>query len=487
MADNTYTKQEDEQYIALIDEVFVSQKKAFSRQPYPEVDARIADLTNLKTSIIAHKEELLVALSNDFRCRAHGDTKMGDIMPTLGSISYTIKHLKKWMKPSKRHVGIMFQPAKAFVTYQPLGVIGIITPWNYPVFLSLGPLITAIAAGNRAMIKMSEFTPKTNDVIEKIIARVFSKEQVLVVHGGPDVATHFSNQAFDHLLFTGSTRVGKLVMAAASKNLTPVTLELGGKSPTIIDDEIELKDAVSRIILGKSLNAGQTCVAPDYILCPHNRIDALVDELNSWFNQLYPNIANNDDYTAIVNDGQFNRLTSWLEDARTKGALITPLIKGNANDEQTLNSCAEQGKIPLTVLTNVSDEMIVMQDEIFGPLLPIVGYEQMSEAITYVNERPRPLALYLLSHNEQLQQQVLKQTHSGGVCLNDSAMHVAQEDLPFGGVGPSGMGHYHGHEGFTTFSKAKGVYKKGRFNMATNAFPPYGKFIHKMIDKLFLS
>ncbi len=487
MADNTYTQQQDQAYIEQINMMLPQQKKAFAQQPYPVYEQRVHHLKQLKKALVQHSDELLEALSTDFRCRAHGDSKMGDIIPTIACIDYTIKQLKSWMKPSKRKVGAMFKPAKSFVLYQPLGVIGIITPWNYPVFLSIGPLVTAIAAGNRAMIKMSEFTPNTNNVIEKLLSSVFKADEVTVVHGGASVAVHFSEQPFDHLLFTGSTGVGKLVMAAAAKNLTPVTLELGGKSPTIIDHTIAVKDAVPRFILGKTLNAGQTCVAPDYILCPANRKDELIAEIKRQFNNMYPNVEKNSDYSAIINDAQFNRLQTWLAEAKEKGATITPMVTHQSAQEldEKLTLCANQGKLPLTIVTDVNDDMALMQNEIFGPILPIISYEKVEQAIKYVNDRPRPLALYLLSYDQQLQETVLKQTHAGGVCLNDAALHVAQEDLPFGGIGPSGMGHYHGHEGFLTFSKAKSVYQKGKFNMAANAFPPYGKFIHKIIDKLY--
>jgi coniferyl-aldehyde dehydrogenase len=480
MANNLYSELDDQQEIGQIDNVLLMQKKAFINDPYLSAQARIDDLVKLKSAILSSQEALLKALSEDFGCRSVDDSKMADLMPTIMGINYSIKHIKTWMKPSKRHVALLFQPAKAFVMYQPLGVVGIITPWNYPLFLSLGPLTTALAAGNRAMIKMSEFTPATNDVVKEMLLSIFSNDKVAVINGGPDVASHFSAQPFDHLIFTGSTRVGKIVMAAAAKNLTPVTLELGGKSPTIIDDEIDINDAVCRFILGKTLNAGQTCVAPDYILCPKGRVDELKNSISKQFNKMYPSVANNKDYGAIINDMQLQRLTHWLEDAQAKGAILTPLGNDNQHD------CLSAGKIPLTLANHVNDDMLLMQEEIFGPILPIVSYQGIDEAIAYVNTRPRPLALYLCSHNADIQQAVLQRTHTGGVCLNDAAMHVAQDDMPFGGIGPSGMGHYHGKEGFLTFSKAKSVLKKGKINTASTAFPPYNKLIHKLIYKLFL-
>ncbi len=488
MADNKYTEAEDNQWVGDIDRIFADQKHAFSKAPFPDYAKRIEQLKALRKAIVNRQDELLTALSEDFGCRAFGDTKMGDLVPTLANIDYMVKHLKKWMKPSKRKVGVMFQPAKAYVMYQPLGVVGIITPWNYPIMLSIGPLATAIASGNRAMIKMSEFTPHTNQVIEKLVADVFDTSQAVVIHGGPKVAAHFSTKAFDHLLFTGSTRVGKLVMAEAAKNLTPVTLELGGKSPTIIDPSMSIDDAVARFIFGKTLNAGQTCVAPDYILCPEDKVEALIAQVRQWFNKMYPNVQDNADYTAVINNAQFQRLNAWLDDAQAKGATVSPMV-GNGTDsaaKEAVAACAKQGKIPLTLVTGVNDEMTLMQEEIFGPILPIVSYKQLDEAVAYINQRPRPLALYLLSHDKDIQKHVLTHTHAGGVCINDTTVHVAQDDLPFGGVGPSGMGHYHGHEGFLTFSKAKGVYHKGRINMAPNAFPPYNNWMHKLIDKLFI-
>jgi len=480
MASNLYSASDDQQEISVVDEALVLQKVAFVNDPYLSAQTRIDDLVKLKAVILEHQEALVQALSKDFGCRSVDDSKMGDLMPTIMGINYAIKHIKKWMKPSKRHVGVLFQPAKAFVMYQPLGVVGIITPWNYPLFLSLGPLTTALAAGNRAMIKMSEFTPATNDVIKSMLGSIFKNDKVAVINGGPSVAAHFSSQPFDHLIFTGSTRVGKIVMAAAAKNLTPVTLELGGKSPTIIDDEIDIKDAVSRFILGKTLNAGQTCVAPDYILCPAGRVDELKQAISQQFSKMYPTVANNKDYGGIINDAQLQRLSQWLSDAKAKGAILTTL--GSDSEQE----CVAAGKIPLTLVNNVNDDMLLMQEEIFGPLLPIVSYNNLDEAIAYVNDRPRPLALYLCSHDAKTQQEVLERTHAGGVCLNDAAMHVAQDDMPFGGIGPSGMGHYHGHEGFLTFSKAKSVFKKGKINTASNAFPPYGKLIHTLIYKFFL-
>ncbi|WP_440876541.1 coniferyl aldehyde dehydrogenase [Thalassotalea sp. PLHSN55] len=480
MADNLYTPEQDQQQIQDIDNLLAAQRVAFNQDRFPSYESRVADLKQLKSAILKFKQPLIEALSQDFGCRSEDDSTIADILPTVMGINYAIKKVKKWMKPSKRHVGPMFQPAKAYVVYQPLGVVGVITPWNYPIFLALGPLTTALAAGNRTMIKMSEFTPHTNKVLRELLASVFEQEKVALIDGGPTVAAHFSKQAFDHLLFTGSTRVGKMVMAAASEHLTPVTLELGGKSPTVIDDEIEINDAVSRFILGKTLNAGQTCVAPDYIMCPKARINELVQACAEQFKKMYPSIADNKDYGSIINDAQFERLQTWLADAKDKGATIVSATNDN------IDKCLAQRKLPLTIVSDVNEDMTIMQEEIFGPILPIVGYDSIDDAITYINERPRPLALYLCSHNKALQKRFVEHTHAGGMCINEATLQVGQDDMPFGGVGASGMGHYHGHEGFLTLSKAKSVLEKGKFSSSSMAFPPYGKLVHKLIYTFFM-
>ena len=291
-------------------------------------------------------------------------------------------------------------------------------------------------------------------------------------------STSFSSITFDHLFFTGSTSVGKLVMKAAAENLVPVTLELGGKSPTIIDNDIDIKTAVSRLILGKTLNAGQTCVAPDYIFCPENKVAELTQAFQTAYQSMYPSIEKNDDYSCIINDGQKSRLDSLLADAKTQGATITPLSKGSDD-----NACR---KMPLTLITDVNDDMTVMQQEIFGPLLPIIGYKNISDAIAYINSKPRPLALYICSFNKSFQQQVLLNTHAGGVCINDAAFHVAVDDLPFGGIGASGMGQYHGDEGFKTFSHGKAVLSRGRISLGSLLFPPFGNKIHQILFKFFI-
>jgi len=441
----------------------------------PSAEQRRAWLKALRELILGEKQALIEAVSRDFSNRAAEETLLAEIMPSLHGIDYASKRLGKWMKPSRRSVGLAFQPAAAKVVYQPLGVVGVIVPWNYPLYLAFGPLIGALAAGNRVMIKMSESTPATSQLVKELLARIFPEDMVAVVLGEAEVGQAFSRLPFDHLLFTGATSIGKHVMRAAAENLVPVTLELGGKSPAIVSADVPLADAAERIAFGKTMNAGQTCVAPDYVLVPQDRLEGFVAAYRAAVQRFYPKLENNPDYTAIINESQLGRLKGYIADAEAKGAQLVPLFPG------------DQGRrLAHSLVLNVSDEMKLMQEEIFGPLLPIVPYQRLDEAFAYINDRPRPLALYYFGYDKGEQQRVLHETHSGGVCLNDTLLHVAQDDMPFGGVGPSGMGHYHGHEGFLTFSKAKGVLIKQRFNAARLIYPPYGTSIQKLIQKLFI-
>jgi len=458
-----------------LDRLFAAQRAAYTANPMPPAAQRQQWLKALRDMLSNERQALIDAISADFSHRSADETLLAELMPSLHGIHYASRHLKGWMKSSRRKVGMAFQPASAKVVYQPLGVVGIIVPWNYPLYLAIGPLVGALAAGNRVMLKLSESTPATGQLLKTLLGRIFPEDLVCVVLGEADIGVAFSRLRFDHLLFTGATSIGKHVMRAAAENLTPVTLELGGKSPAIVSGDVPLKDAAERIAFGKILNAGQTCVAPDYVLVPQDRVGAFVEAYRQVVNNFYPTLADNPDYTAIINERQLARLNSYVSDATSKGALLIPLF--------------EQGqgrRMPHSLLLNVTDEMTVMQDEIFGPLLPIVPYQDLDQAFAYINQRPRPLALYYFGYDKREQNRVLHETHSGGVCLNDTLLHVAQDDMPFGGIGPSGMGHYHGHEGFLTFSKAKGVLIKQRFNAAKLIYPPYGKSIQKLIQKLFI-
>ena len=458
-----------------VERIFALQRQAFAANPMPTAAQRRQWLDSLRQLLSDERQALIDAISTDFSHRSADETLLAELMPSLHNIHHARRHLNKWMRPSRRSVGMAFQPASAKVIYQPLGVVGVIVPWNYPLYLAIGPLVGALAAGNRVMLKLSESTPATGELLKRLFARVFPEDLVAVVLGEAEVGVAFSRLPFDHLLFTGATSVGRHVMRAAAENLTPVTLELGGKSPAIVSGDVPIQDAAERIAFGKTLNAGQTCVAPDYVLVPKNRVDEFVEAYRKAVTGFYPTLADNPDYTAIINPRQLARLNSYLADATSKGAQVISLYRE-----------AQDRRLPFSLLLNVSDDMLVMQDEIFGPLLPIVPYERIEQAFAYINQRPRPLALYYFGYNKAEQNRVLEQTHSGGVCLNDTLLHVAQDDLPFGGIGPSGMGHYHGHEGFLTFSKAKGVFIKQRFNAARLIYPPYGKAIQKLIYRLFV-
>ncbi|MCY1333682.1 Coniferyl aldehyde dehydrogenase [compost metagenome] len=474
VADIAYLQQSQQQ-VAALDDVFQRQRAAFRANPMPSAEQRIQWLQSLRQLLKDEQQALIQAISADFSNRSADETLLAELMPSLLGIHYASKRIKKWMKPSKRAVGVAFQPASAKVVYQPLGVVGVIVPWNYPLFLAVGPLVGALSAGNRVMIKMSESTPATSQLVKELLAKIFPEDLVAVVLGEAEVGMAFSKLPFDHLLFTGATSIGKHVMRAAAENLTPVTLELGGKSPAIVSAEVPLADAAERIAFGKTLNAGQTCVAPDYVLVPRQRVDGFIEAYRQAVQGFYPQLTDNPDYTAIINERQLQRLQGYLADAESKGATLLPLFPQ-----------AQGRRLPHTLVLNASDDMKLMQDEIFGPLLPIVPYDRLEDAFAYVNDRPRPLALYYFGYDKAEQQRVLHETHSGGVCLNDTLLHVAQDDMPFGGIGPSGMGHYHGHEGFLTFSKAKGVFAKQRFNAAKTIYPPYGKALQKLVFKLFV-
>lgn len=475
---SAFDTQSDAEVVRL-KELFARQKDAYRKSPMPSADQRIAHLKALKDITIKYQDQLAAAVNEDFSCRSKDETLLAEILTSVEGINMAIKKTRKWMKPSKRAVGMLFAPAKNEVRYQPLGVVGIIVPWNYPIFLVIGPLVAALSAGNRAMIKMSEFTPTLNKVIKTMLAEVFEENRVCIIEGEADAAIAFTEQPFDHILFTGSTTVGRFVMAAAAKNLTPVTLELGGKSPAIVSDHISMKDAAERICFGKSMNAGQTCVAPDYILVPKAKEQAFIDAYRNAFSKMYPTLKNNNDYTAIVNDRQHQRLTSLLTDAEAKGAKLT--VINPANEDLSAGR-----KIAPVIMQNISAEMDIADEEIFGPILPIITYNTIDDAIAYVNDRPRPLALYYFGYQKSEQDYVLDHTHSGGVSINDTLMHLAQEDMPFGGVGDSGMGHYHGKEGFITFSKAKAVHRKGRISTGGLAHPPYDNFIRRLIYAFFI-
>jgi len=452
------------------------QRRAFRKDSFPSAKVRRERLSRLLKALIAREHRIAAAISADFGHRSDFETYLAEIFTSLQTIRHTRRQLGKWMRPSKRSMNLAFRPARAEVRAQPLGVVGIISPWNYPFYLAISPLVGALAAGNRVMIKPSEFTPQTSELLREMIADTFSPEEVTVVTGGSDVGESFARLPLDHLLFTGSTSVGKSVMRAAAENLTPVTLELGGKSPAIIGPGFPMERAVKSIITGKLLNAGQTCIAPDYVMVPDGSLDLFVAHARQTVAAMYPNLAANPDYTSIINARHLGRLQGYLGDAAERGAQVVTINPAGESFDGSI------GKMPPALVLQTNDDMAVMQEEIFGPILPVLTYRGLDEAIDYVNDHDRPLALYYFDKDETRVERVLTETTSGGVCINETLMHIALDDLPFGGVGPSGMGHYHGFEGFETFSNTKGVFFQSRINGAGLLRPPYGVIARKILD-----
>jgi coniferyl-aldehyde dehydrogenase len=460
--------------------LFDRARAAFRREPYPDLHQRMQRLQKLLDLVRQHQDRIAQTISHDFGGRSVHETQLAEIYTLVSSIKYIRKHLHSWMKPQPREVGLQLRPAGARVQHQPLGVVGVISPWNYPVNLALGPMVYALAAGNRVLLKPSELTPKTSELLQELLAQAFDSNLVSVITGGPDVGQAFSELPFDHLLYTGSTRVGRLVMQAAAKNLTPVTLELGGKSPAIVHQSYSLDKAARRIAAGKWFNAGQTCIAPDYVLVPESRREAFIYVLKAAVSRSYPSLVNNPDYTSIINRDHWQRLRAYVDDAVARGA---EAIEINPKGE---TFTIETRKFPPTLLLNVSDDMTVMQEEIFGPVLPIVSYLDLEAALRFVNDRPHPLALYYFDTDPERIDQVLDHTLAGGVCINETNYHFAIDDLPFGGVGPSGMGRYHGPEGFETFSSKKSVFVQSRWSRSALIAPPYGRGVEKL-SKFFIN
>jgi coniferyl-aldehyde dehydrogenase len=457
------------------------QRQANRMRGVPTASVRKERLSRLKRLIETHRADFVTALSSDFGSRSDFETQIADLLPVLTAIKHATGHLESWMRPERNSIAIHFQPGQARVHFQPLGVVGVIAPWNFPVSLALSPTVSAIAAGNSVMIKPSEFTPATSGLLKQLVERYFETSELAVMTGDESVAREFSELPFDHLLFTGATQVGKLVMRAASENLVPVTLELGGKSPAIIDRNYSIAKAAASIAFGKFVNAGQICISPDYVLVPRELEQDLVESLQQAVTKMYPSLLDNADYTCIINRRHFERIAGLVDDARLKGGQI---IEINPADEDISNH--EGRKIPPTLVLCANESMHISKEEIFGPVLPIFSYDSLDEAIAFVNDRPRPLALYLFSRSHENQRKVLAQTASGGVTINDTLQHYLQDDLPFGGVGPSGMGSYHGKDGFLTFSHKRSVFIQSRINGAGFLRAPYGgmaRFILKLMAR----
>jgi coniferyl-aldehyde dehydrogenase len=452
--------------------VFSAMHAATRRNPAVDRARRRSRLDALFALVHDNGDRFVEAIAADFGHRSAHETRLLELFPSLEAIRHTRSHFAGWMKPQRKSSSLWFRPGRARIVSQPLGVVGIIVPWNYPLFLAISPLAAALAAGNRVMLKMSEFTPRTGELLAGLVTRYFPPEEVAVVLGDATVGADFARLPFDHLLFTGSTKVGHDIMRMASENLTPVTLELGGKSPAIIGADYPLHKVAERIVVGKLLNAGQTCIAPDYVLLPAGREQAFLDAARAVVARCFPAMATTPDYTSIINERHYQRLQGYIDDARDRGARIEPLSNAQAD--------AARRRLPPLALLDVNDDMRVMQDEIFGPLLPVLPYRDIDAAIAHVNAHPRPLALYYFGNDAGERDRVLEETVAGGVTVNDTLLHIAQEELPFGGVGPSGMGQYHGIEGFRTFSKQKAVFYQSALNGMSLFNPPYGGLFERL-------
>lgn len=457
------------------------QRTAYLAEGPVSVATRVDRLDRGIDVLLRYADKLTEAVNADFSCRPREITLLTDVGASIAPMKHAKKHLRKWMKGEKRPTvfPLNLLGGRSRIEYQPLGVVGIISPWNFPVSMVFAPMSGALAAGNRIMIKPSEFTPATSEVLRAMMEDAYDPKEVILFTGGPEVGQAFSNLPLDHLLFTGATSVARHIMAAAARNLVPVTLELGGKSPVIISRTADLDKSLGRIMMGKTMNAGQICLAPDYLLVPEEKLHEVIATAQKMVAQMYPSLLDNKQYTSVVNERHYQRLTGYLAEAEERGVKTIAINPAGEDFSQ------QQGtyKIPPTLIPEPPEDLKVLQEEIFGPLLPIRTYREFSETIDYINSKPRPLAAYYFGDDAAEQQSVETGTTSGGMCINDVIMHIGQEDLPFGGVGPSGMGSYHGIEGFRTFSHAKSIYRQTNFNFGklSGMLPPYSKATEKSI------
>jgi|TARA_B110000238_G_scaffold31856_1_gene32421 coniferyl-aldehyde dehydrogenase len=456
-----------------LNEVLEIQKKAHLRDGPLSVETRKDWIDRCIALLIKYQNEIAEAISEDFGHRSTESSLLADVAGSIGSLKSAKENIKKWVKPEKRKVtpsilGLL--GARLRLEYQPLGTVGVISPWNFPVTLTFGPLGSIFAAGNRAMIKPSEFTPKTSELMKKMFEEAFSQEEVAVFTGGPDLGEAFSSLPFDHLLFTGATSVAKHVMRAASENLVPVTLELGGKSPVIISKKSNFDVSVGRLMAGKTLNAGQICLAPDYVFIPKDKKEDFISQSKKVVTEMYPSLKENPDYTSVINQRHYDRLQGYIEEAKEKGFEVIEINPSNEDFSQQAHH-----KIPPTLIVDPDDSLSVMKEEIFGPILSVKTYENIEDTVDYINSKDRPLGLYYFGDDKEEMQNVLENTTSGGVTINDVVFHVGQDNAPFGGVGPSGTGSYHGVEGFKNFSHTKTIYTQSKFDGLFGLFrPPFG-------------
>jgi len=466
----------DSRDIERMRELLKAQQAAFAQDRHRPLEERRADLDAIAEMVQTHSEDIAAAISEDFGCRSEAETQLSEIGFVLSAVKHAKANLKAWTRTRRASVPMTLKPGKASIRREPKGVAGIISPWNYPVQLAITPLVAALSAGCRAMIKPSEYTPATAELLKRLLGERFASDHVAVVTGGPAIGEAFSKLPFDHLFYTGSTEIGRLIAKAAAENLTPVTLELGGKSPAIVTESYKTEDLAKPLTWGRLLNAGQTCVACDYVLTPARRTREIGEAVIAEATAFYPDLANNPDYTAIVSDRHYERLSSLIEEARAAGSEIL-------QPEHDAEAAKAARKIPPTVVLNPDPDSALLQEEIFGPILPIIGYEVLSEAIGFVNARPHPLALYVFTKEKRLAERILDQTLSGGVGVNTPVLHLSVEDLPFGGVGASGYGAYHGERGFLEFTHQRAVFETGSWHPSRWAMPPYGK-MYEFIAKL---
>ncbi len=451
------------------------QRASFIRDGYPSIATRLDRLNRLENLIHENMPALCQAMSDDFGHRSAHQSQVADMYASLESIKQTKKNLARWMKPEKRKspmpLGLL--GARSQVIYQPKGVIGNITTWNFPVFVAITPLAGILAAGNRCMVKLTEVTPKTSDLLQQLFSQYFDETEVVGITGDVQVGADFSSLPLDHIIFTGATSVARYILEAAAKNLTPVTLELGGKSPVIIGRSANLAETALRIFAGKALNVGQVCISPDYVFVAEEQLDNFIRLANEQIQKMFPTMLNNPDYSSIVNERHYQRIQSYIEDSKQKGNDVREI--NPANEDFNLQKGTH--KLPLTLIINPSEDSLVMQNEIFGPVVCIKTYKDVQETLNYINNHPRPLALYYFGQDEKEKQHILHNTTSGNVTINDVIAHAGVEDIPFGGIGPSGMGNYHGFDGFKTFSHAKGVFSQSKMNMMklSGMIPPYGE------------
>ncbi|MCD6682256.1 MAG: coniferyl aldehyde dehydrogenase [Burkholderiaceae bacterium] len=457
-----------------LDALFAAQREAHRRAPFPDWPARRDRLRRLLALVLDNQPAIESAIDADFGGRPRAETQIAEIFPSVAAIRTALRSGRRWMRRRRAPVSKWFLPARAEIVPRPLGVVGIVVPWNYPLFLAIGPLVDVFAAGNRAMIKPSEHTPAFSALLARLVGERFGADELAVVAGGPETGAAFTALPFDHLVFTGSTTVGRKVMRAAADNLTPVTLELGGKSPAVVAPGYSLERAVPRILAGKLLNAGQTCIAPDYALVPRERLDDFIGAAQVRARAMHPRGLADRDYCSIVDARQYARLLRYLDEAADAGVRRVDLFEGTARND-------EAHRLAPVLLIDPSTSLSVMRDEIFGPILPVLPYDRLDDALAFVEAMPRPLALYWFDDDAERAREAIERTHVGGACINDTLMHVAQEGLPFGGVGPSGMGHYHGRWGFDSFSKLTPVFRQSRWHAMNLFAPPYRPFVRTML------